>query len=173
MRYKIKDIADDGLDVQVAVTEAWLKAECPEIEMRPSDEGIALTGRLERAGNEYLLRGVLRGRMVMTCVRCLEPAIVNLDVPVVVTYAEADETAGQGQEEDDEQDVIFFQDGVIDLGSEIRDELLLALPMGPLCREDCAGICPTCGANRNLTPCGCADRSPGGAKLGALKKVKL
>jgi uncharacterized protein len=155
------------------VTEAWLKAECPDVEMRPSDGGIALTGRLERVGDAYLLRGALRGGVVTTCSRCLEPATLTLDVPVTVTYAEAGESAGQGDDEEEEQDVIFFKDDVVDLGSEIRDELLLALPMGPLCREDCAGICSTCGANRNLTPCDCAGRSAGGGKFGALAKVKL
>ena len=173
MRYKTKDIGDEGLDICVAVTEAWLKAECPELDMRPSGEGITFRGRLEQAGDEYLLRGALRGGLLTQCVRCLEPAILEMDVPVTLTFVEREELSGEEEDEDDEEDVIPFEDGVIDVGSEIRDELLLALPMGPLCREDCAGICPTCGANRNLTPCGCAKGPAGGGKLGALAKVKL
>jgi uncharacterized protein len=173
MRYKTKDIGDEGLDICVAVTEAWLKAECPELDMRPSGEGIAFTGRLEQAGDEYLLRGALRGGLLTQCARCLEPATLELDVPVTLTFVEREELSGEEEDEDGEEDVITFEDGVIDVGSEIRDELLLALPMGPLCREDCAGICPTCGANRNLTPCGCAKGPAGGGKLGALAKVKL
>ncbi len=172
MRYKIKDIGDEGIEVRVDVTEAWLKAECPEIEMRPSSEGVHLTGRIERTGEEYLLRGSLKGSIVTTCARCLEPATLPLDVPVTVTYAES---AGQeGEEEDaEDQDILPIVDDVIDVGSEIRDELLLALPMRPLCREDCAGICPTCGVNRNLTPCDCAGQRGGGGKFSALAKVKL
>jgi uncharacterized protein len=173
MRYKIKDIGDDGVDVRVAVTEAWLRAECPEVDMRPSEGGITFSGRLERAGDEYLLRGALRGGLVAQCARCLEPATLTLDVPVTLTFAEWREPSGKEEDEDDAEDVITFQDGVIDVGPEIRDELLLALPMGPLCREDCAGICPTCGTNRNLTPCDCAQRPAGGVKFAALAKVKL
>ena len=173
MRYKTKDIGDEGLDICVAVTEAWLRAECPDLDMRPSHGGITLSGRLECAGEEYLLRGALRGGLLTQCVRCLEPATLVLDVPVTLTFVEREEPSGDEEDEDGAEDVITFQDGVIDLGPEIRDELLLALPMGPLCREDCAGICPTCGANRNLTPCQCAERPAGGGKFAALVKVKL
>jgi uncharacterized protein len=172
MRYKIKDIGDEGVAVRVVVTEAWLKAECPEIEMRPSPEGVHLTGRIDPTGDEYLLRGNLKGSVVMTCARCLEPATLPLDVPVIVTFAEIEDS--DGEEEDAEaEDILPIEDGVIDVGSEMRDELLMALPMRPLCREDCAGICPTCGVNRNLTPCDCAARGVGGGKLSALAKVKL
>jgi len=83
----------------------------------------------------------------------------------MLTFVEGDESTGEEDDEDGAEDVITFQDGVIDVGPEIRDELLLALPMGPLCREDCAGICPTCGANRNLTPCHCAQHPVAVASL--------
>jgi uncharacterized protein len=173
MRYKTKDIGDEGVDIRVAMTEAWLKAESPDVDMRPSEEGITFSGRLEPAGDEYLLRGVLRGGLVTQCVRCLEPATLAIDVPVTLTYVESEQLSGEEEDEDDEEDVITFQDGVIDLGPELRDELLLALPMGPLCREDCAGICPTCGVNRNLTPCDCAARPAGGGKFAARPKVRV
>ena len=173
MRYKTKDIGDEGLDICVAVTEAWLKAECPDLDLRPSEEGITFTGRLEQAGDEYLLRGALRGGLLTQCVRCLEPATLALDVPVTLTFVESEAPTGKEEDEDGEEDVITFEDGTIDVRPEIRDELLLALPMGPLCREDCAGICPTCGGNRNLTPCDCAERPAGGGKFAARAKVKL
>ncbi|HJX62360.1 MAG TPA: DUF177 domain-containing protein [Polyangia bacterium] len=173
MRYKTKDIGDEGLDICVAVTEAWLRAECPDVDVRPSGEGIVFSGRLEPAGDEYLLRGAIRGGLVTQCVRCLESATLALDVPVTLTFVESEEPTGKEEDEDDEEDVITFQDGTIDVGSEIRDELLLALPMGPLCREDCAGICPTCGVNRNLTPCDCAERPKGGGKFAARAKVRV
>jgi uncharacterized protein len=157
----------------VAVTEAWLKAECPELDIRPSEAGITLSGCLEPAGDEFLLRGVLRGGLLTQCARCLEPATLALDVPVTLTFAEREEPGAGDDGDDNEEEVIYVLDGVIDVGSEIRDELLLDLPMSSLCREDCAGLCPTCGANRNLTPCDCAKGLAVGGKLGALAKVKL
>jgi len=173
MRYKIKDIGDEGLGIRVAVTDAWFKAECPELDMRPAQGGITLVGRLELAGDDYLLRGDLRGGLMAQCSRCLEPATFALDVPVTLTFTERDAPGAEEDDDEEEEEVVHVLDGVIDLGSEIRDELLLSLPMSLLCREDCAGICPTCGVNRNLTPCDCAKGPAVGAKLGALAKVKL
>ena len=176
MRYKIKDIGDDGVDVSVAVSEAWLAAECPGASLGLPEVGVRLEGRLEPAGDGYLLRGVLRGVLTIPCARCLELAPVPLEAPVAVTFMERDETSDDRDDERDEEDqddIVSFQHGVIDVGRPIRDEILLAVPMTPTCRPDCAGICPTCGSNRNLTPCDCEKQALETSKFGALAKVKL
>ncbi len=49
----------------------------------------------------------------------------------------------------------FYRDEHIDLNDLLREQFYLALPMKPLCKNDCRGICPQCGANRNLTKCDC------------------
>jgi len=170
MRYKIKDIGEGGVEVSAAVSEAWLAAECPDVSLGLSEAGVRLEGRLERAGDGYLLRGTLRGQLTVPCARCLEPAPVPVEAPVAVTFIEH---LGQGEVEEEQDDVVMFQHGVIDVGRPIRDEILLAVPMTPTCRPDCAGICPTCGSNRNLTPCDCDKQSPETSKLGALAKMKL
>jgi uncharacterized protein len=51
--------------------------------------------------------------------------------------------------------VSFYKDDHIDLGETMREQFYLALPMKPLCREDCAGLCPICGINRNREQCQC------------------
>jgi len=109
----------------------------------------------------------------MTCGRCLEAATVHLDSPVAVSYVEEDEAKTDDSEEDD-GDILSFSGGVIDLGPEIHDEILLAVPIGPLCRPDCAGICPVCGGNRNLKPCDCEEQQRvANSKLSALKNIKV
>jgi uncharacterized protein len=165
MRYKIRDIGEGGIDLRVTVTDAWLKAECP-------DSSFGLEGRLEPAGEGYLLRATLRGELMAPCSRCLELAPVPVESPMAVTFVE-------GAEEEDEEtdetqdDVIAFEHGMVDLATPIRDEILLAVPMSPICRPDCVGFCPTCGVNRNLTPCVCEKRSLETSKFGALAKLKL
>src|SRR5262245_10329950 len=128
MQFKVKDIGDAGLDVSVPVTAAWLAAECPDLDARPADRGLALTGRLERHGEDYLLRGHLRGGLLTPCARCLDPAQVDVDAEVAVSYVEAedDDDDALGDDEDG-GDVLSFHDGVIDLGGEIHDEVLLAI----------------------------------------------
>jgi uncharacterized protein len=171
MRYKTKDIGEAGIDVQVAVTEAWLAAECSDSSLGLTRAGLCLSGRLEPAGDGYLLRGTLRGELLAPCARCLEPALVTVDAPIAASFVEA--SSPEGEPEEAQDDAIAIEHGTIDLGRPIRDEILLAIPMSPVCRADCAGICPGCGRNRNLTPCDCASHTPASSKLGALAKMKL
>jgi len=172
MRYKIKDIGEGGVDLRVAVSEAWLAAECPGAPLGLTKAGLCLEGRLEEAGEGFLLRGTLRGELMVTCARCLEPAPVEVDSPMAVTFIETDRYAAADQAEEQE-DAVPFEYGTIDLGQAIRDEILLAVPMSAVCRPDCAGICPTCGRNRNLTPCDCDKRALETSKFGVLAKMKL
>lgn len=175
MKFKVKDIGDEGLEVRVPVTAAWLAAECPDLDARPADDGLTLAGRLEKSGDDFLLRGHLRGGLLTTCGRCLEPARVDVDTEVVVNYVEAeDDDEDPFGDDDDGGDILTYHDGIIDLGGEIRDEVLLAIPIGPVCRPDCAGICPVCGGNRNTVPCDCVERQrQAQSKLSALKDFKV
>jgi uncharacterized protein len=176
MRFEIKDIGEDGEDVQVPVTPAWLLAECPGLEAQP--DGLELRGRLCRTGDDFLLTGRLAGALVGTCARCLEPARVELAADVAVTYVEKVAARRHDDEDDsgalpDGGEVLAFEDGVIDLSGELRDEILLAFPPAPHCKEDCLGLCPVCGGNRNENPCDCAERQRAAtSKFAALGKLK-
>jgi uncharacterized protein len=173
MRYKIKDIGEGGIDLSVTVSEAWLAAECPDAALKLSAGGVRLDGRLEPAGDGYLLRGTLRGELTVACARCLEPAPVPIDGEMTVSFVERDDVEDAENEEDAEDDLVSFQNGVVDLGIPIRDEILLAVPMTSICRPDCAGLCPVCGCNRNLTPCDCEKQALATSKLAVLAKIKL
>ncbi len=174
IRFKINEIGAEGLPLNVAVTPEWVVAACPDLDGRPGPRGLALVGRLEKMGEDYLLRANLRGEIETTCARCLEPAQVPVDTPLAVTFVstEADKT-----DDDEDPDVIAFKGGEIDVGDEVRDEIVLAMPMNPVCRESCRGLCSVCGGNLNVTACGCQpDVAPKGTKPGAfaaLGKLKL
>jgi len=172
MRYKTKDIGEGGIDLRVNVTEAWLAAECKESSLGLAPAGVTFDGHLEAAGEGYLLRGTLRGELLVPCARCLEMAPVVVEAPMTATFVEGSVDA-DGDAEETQDDVVTFEHGTIDLSQPLRDEILLAIPMSPVCRPDCAGICPTCGRNRNMTPCDCAHQAAETSKLGALAKIKL
>ena len=89
-----------------------------------------------------------------------------------MSFVEQSQTE-DGEPDEVQDDVIAIEHGTVDLGRPIRDEILLAIPMSPVCRPDCAGICPRCGSNRNITPCSCEPQAPETSKLGALAKFKL
>jgi len=176
MRFKINQIGDDGLAVDAPVTREWLHAACPDLDAQPGPAGVALRGRLVKSGDDYLLRGEVRGALETPCARCLEPARIDVEAPLVVTFVprsgqgdEADETGA-----DEDPDVVEFAGNEIDLADEVRDEILLAIPVSPLCAPTCRGLCPVCGGNRNLVPCDCAERQrQGESKFAALGRLKV
>jgi uncharacterized protein len=175
MRFKINEIDDGGLPVNVSVTTEWLAAACPDIDARPAPDGLRLTGQLTPAGDDYLLRGEIVGDLEMPCARCLEPALVHVDVPMTVTFVPAGtEDVDVEDEEDGDPDLVTFKGGEIDLSDELRDALVLTVPFNPLCDEACRGLCPLCGGNRNLVPCTHAAATPTApGRLAALGKIKL
>jgi uncharacterized protein len=179
MQLKAKDIGEEGVDVDLAVTPAWLEQQVPDAGVRPAPEGLRFHGRVEPSSpsfQEFLVRGKLEGALVTPCSRCLEDATLPVDVDVSVLFVEKDsrKVSGANDEEDDDPaldspDVLSFQDGVIDLAEELREEILLALPTQVLCREDCKGLCPVCGGNRNQVPCQCEEAQ----KLAQSKFAKI
>ena len=104
------------------------------------------------------LAGRLRTTLELDCSRCLEGFAVPIDAPFDVQYqpstaipAEADREVGE-----DDLETAFYRDGIIDLRELVREQLYLQLPMKPLCRESCAGLCPVCGTNLNTGSCECS-----------------
>jgi uncharacterized protein len=170
MRFKINEIGPDGLTLDVPITSEWLASACPDLEAHPGAGGLALRGRLSKSGEDYLLLGHLGGTLETPCARCLEVARVAVDAQVTVTFVPADE----GELEDDDPDVVGFAGNEIVLDDELRDEILLAIPLQVLCTESCQGLCPVCGGNRNTAPCHCeAERRESASQFAALGKLKI
>jgi uncharacterized protein len=103
------------------------------------------------------LTGQLKAALELECSRCLEPFEVPVAARFDVLFLPASQNAGEGEREVKEDDlgVSYYRDDVIDLGEVIREQFYLALPMKPLCREACLGLCPVCGTNRNRDTCSC------------------
>jgi uncharacterized protein len=122
---------------------------------------VRLSGRLDRADDTaFHLRGLLYAAVESECVRCLEPFRLDLEEALDLLFSPSSANVGPGKDEErelKEEDltVSFYQDDKIDLSLLIREQVYLALPMKSVCRVDCAGLCPACGANLNLSPCRC------------------
>lgn len=173
MLYKFNDISDEGLSLNVPLSADWLKEECPHLEAKPAREGLTFRGHLSRQGDDAFLRGTLSGVFDCSCSRCLEPAKLPVRLPVQVTFVSSSED--DEDEEDDDLDVAHFDGDEINIGPELREQILLNMPINPVCREACAGLCPTCGVNRNETACDCAAKQEHElGKLGAaLRNLKM
>jgi len=114
---------------------------------------------VQRNGERINIRGRLRGDAQLECVRCLRGFELPLDVPLEV-FAERSGTGRRRDEvELERDDYMLFHDGRrLDLREQVREALLLELPIAPHCRENCAGLCPRCGADLNEGPCACPER---------------
>jgi uncharacterized protein len=119
------------------------------------------------------------GRVATTvrliCSRCLAEYEEPLDAPFTVFYMPA--AAGTLQDEEvelSEEDLVSvtFEGDEIDFAREVAEQVLTEIPFKPLCREDCKGLCPTCGTDLNQGDCGCRDESFS-IKFGALKGLKV
>ena len=127
------------------------------------DEEFRLAGSVDfeaevrKDARKVRLVGRVRTALECPCSRCLDPFTVAVDSPFDLLFL-PDETAGADDEQEIREEdvgVSYYKDDVIDLGEVMREQFYLALPMKPLCREDCRGLCPVCGVNRNRETCAC------------------
>lgn len=121
-------------------------------------------------GVDVLVHGRIDAMVPQACGRCLEsfPAVVTANVDVRLTPRPA--TGDTHELGEDELDTDFYVGGELDLARLIEAETTLALPMKPLCRTDCRGLCPVCGVDRNVMACECAARQPD-PRLAVLKQL--
>jgi uncharacterized protein len=111
---------------------------------------------IERRGTDVVVTGHFGATARLQCSRCLEPLTSRI-APEVDLHLLPAPTARQEQVElgPDDLELDFYQGDVLDVAGLLRSETDLALPMKPLCRPDCRGLCSGCGANRNVTACRC------------------
>jgi len=117
------------------------------------DRPVEVEGRLQSTGDgECYWHGYLRGRVTRECRRCLAPVAVPVDLELRLIFSE-----DPAMEQDPGVYPIDARAGVVDVGVAVREELGLAVPAFILCRDDCAGLCASCGADLNAGPCSCSD----------------
>jgi uncharacterized protein len=139
-----------GIDPGRSVVPPGAEAEC-DVTLVPFDGGIDVDG-------------TVTAPWVGICRRCAEPVAGELHLHVHERFADAPLAEASDEE------LYPIVDDDIDLGPLVRDAVVLDLPMAPLCREDCAGLCPQCGADRNEGDCACvAPRDPRWANLDVLR----
>jgi uncharacterized protein len=117
----------------------------------PEGAPLTLDLRLESVTEGVLVTGTVAGPLTGQCGRCLEPVSDDLTVDVMELFAYADSATDETTEEDE----VHRVDGeLIDVEPVVRDAVVLALPWTPLCRPDCAGLCPDCGQRLDDLPAG-------------------
>ncbi|MBP5936567.1 YceD family protein [Streptomyces acidiscabies] len=124
----------------------------------PEGAPVELELRLESVMDGVLVTGTARAQAEGECVRCLEPVglEVDADFQEMFSYPDADDRgrpkAEPVDDAEEDEDTLFIEDGLFDLESVLRDAVVLALPMQPVCQDDCQGLCSECGARLSDDP---------------------
>jgi uncharacterized protein len=149
---------------------------------RDLEEPIHLTLSAYRVADDLLFQGEIRGVLPLDCARCLaryrhafrEPFRLVVEPAGTREPADpegADALARYGICLGEELETGWYRGSEVDLSGFVHEVVCLALPVKPLCREECKGLCPRCGADRNAGRCGCPE-TPGASPFAALERLR-
>lgn len=134
---------------------------------------VSWRGQVIYADPGYFLRARLSYEQTLSCNRCLKPIVepVKSDVELMILVEPGPEAGGEHALHEQDLGVLYLEDELLETDPILIEQLQLNIPMKPLCREDCQGLCPVCGADRNAGACSCEESSPDPrwAALAALK----
>ncbi|ABP67408.1 protein of unknown function DUF177 [Caldicellulosiruptor saccharolyticus DSM 8903] len=146
MRLDVSKLKSHGDSEEFEFCETWEK-----IEFRGDTlffvEPVIFYGIATKKGNVIEVSGNIRTKLKTTCYRCTEDAFIEVDVPFYEEYSNKVEVR--------DDDVIQFENEVIEFDENVIATIVLYLPMKYLCKEDCKGLCPICGTNLNFNSCSC------------------
>lgn len=125
-----------------------------------------------RAGQELFFQGHIDGNVVGHCARCLEEYTFQLGKDFFVVLVPKANLPEEVELSGDELDLSFYEGDQVDLSPLVREQIILALPTRPLCRDDCKGLCASCGINLNVQTCTCT-ASRGDPRLAVLRTLKV
>jgi len=134
---------------------------------------VETSGRLDRTDHGYRLQVRFAFSAEISCSRCLGPISMKHEGDFELFLI----PHGQEPTEDEhlltpgELDLYYYDGTTVEADPLVAEQVVLAVPMKPLCREECLGICPNCGANRNDNPCGC-EEVPSDSRWGVLADFK-
>jgi uncharacterized protein len=176
MKIRIEDIPEEGLELNFSPEQDILSE---ALETVPKSEGISVDPhikgnvRISVSGKDVFFIGTVQAVVHLQCSRCLSDFTVDSDTELNLVIRRDDaETPSRDEREGPEADAVLLKGAEIDPGELIVQELLLNLPMKPLCREDCPGLCPQCGALKGSNECSCPDEGPVDSRWKALARLK-
>ena len=132
-------------------------------DLNPVDERItliepaAVNGKIRLNSNQVFVNGHVDTRAQVECDRCLQPIEIAVNADFALEYITGPDYESSAAVEltEEELSVAVFDGEAIDVDEIVKEQILLAVPTRMLCREDCKGICPECGVDRNTGDCTC------------------
>ncbi len=134
---------------------------------------VRLAFAIQKDRQQFRLIGKVQATLELECSRCLVGYEMPVDEAFDVLYLPHSEakTDGEVEIEDDDLSTAYYRDQVIDLGQLVMEQFFMVVPMKPLCREACRGLCSMCGTNLNTGSCSC-QASWEDPRLAVLRELK-
>jgi len=170
MYIEIKEIESEGLVIDRLLNEPPLPLEGNEaVALDP----VHLVGALMKEDAGIAFSGQVETVATLSCSRCLEAYRQPLRQRFDLLYTRGPEAPERGEARMDEDRVTLtpFDGSRIDLDALVAEQVYLGLPLKPLCREECRGLCPRCGANLNQSACACQEERAEDPRFLVLKKL--
>lgn len=169
MRFRIDTIPEEGKHVEATISPAEIIVDMPGYSL---NNPLVFSGRLTRSARNVYVRGNLSGAVNAQCGRCLESFDMPLNLDMDIAFSPQREQLDQEVEIiEQDSNLAYYEADSIDLLPEIRDLFLVNLPIRPVCRSECKGLCSQCGADLNVNPCNCGQK-PEASPFEKLKELK-
>lgn len=141
----VSELDAGGKEYTFAVRAAWVRSAFEDHEATSSGQDGSLRVRASKSGHDVVVHGAVDAELQVPCARCLEPTKLPIHADLSVLYVPAAllrEESGQDELTDEEADTLPFNGETVVLDDLVRDELVLGVPMIPLCSEACPGMSP-------------------------------
>lgn len=149
MKVTVSEIPEVGIELEL---KERLSSEAVKV-LSPVEAVL----KIDKEGPDVLVRGVLSGDIELECSRCLKAFEVGIKSRMDIVFHP--EVVNKKEESHglraDELDTEFYKDDTLDVDNLLVEQLILNVPMKPLCSPECKGICPKCGTDLNLEQCNC------------------
>ncbi len=168
----ITDIPKEGLNLEVMKDASFFKIEEADFRIiKP----VSIHCNITKVGDDIYLQGKISFTIETNCSRCVASFTLSGDTEFKVTYLP--ETLRPSDEEVEltrsDMDVSYYSNNRLNIILPVRDQIVLAIPIKPLCTPECAGLCPVCGQNLNIRRCSCDKSEEIDPRLSILKELKL
>ena len=142
------DLDAAGKEYDLPVRQTWIRSVLEDCEASAGEKDGRLQIRASKSGAEVVVHGTVEAQLTVPCARCLDPVAVAIKSDLSVIYVPKSVLKAEGGEADgdlSEADTMAYDGDEVVLDDLVRDELLLEIPMIPLCSDDCPGMSPAPG----------------------------
>ncbi len=171
MIFEKQDIPEEGRNVDLCEDPSCFVFENYDFNFSDS---VKIKGGLTLAGELVFFRGDITALIILTCARCLKyfNSLIQTAIQVDFLPKENKPDEEEIELETSDLDIYYYENVSISLFEPVRDQLIISIPIKPLCNANCSGLCPRCGQNLNEKKCKCPDDIKIDPRLAPLEKLK-